>query len=384
MNSKFALLILISIFVSSCDQHKLENKDALEIVEISNAFEKRVPININDISRESNYIVLETTDESLIGSNYTVYSDDKHIVAIERKRILVFDRGSGKYIRTIGNSGSGPSDYSNTYAKMPYNEEKRIFYADRSRERYEYDINGKLLNKRKGPELVYDFVNIDDHTYAGFIDNYLGDEKNKMIIFNEADSIIKIFPNYKSFPFKGSINVYIINSWFYKLDSQLYFCERFSDTLFNVTPDSLIPRFVFNKGAYSFPYELRGDINNVYTKYFLTENIIESSRYIFYAFSYNKMIYTAVYDKKQKNTYVNEHSGGSFNGNINYNYDFVPLKLSSINGKGELTCTIDAFKIQQWFQTNSAKSGILPDNIKKLSSINESDNPVVVIARLKE
>lgn len=384
MKPKFILLVLISYFVSSCDQHNLENKETLEIVDIENAFEKRAPININDISRDCNYIVLETTNESLIGSNYTVYSDEKYLVAIDRKRILLFDRGSGKFIRTIGNSGSGPNEYSNTYVKMPYNEEKRVFYADRSRERYEYDINGKLLNTRKGPELVYDFVNIDEYTYAAFIDNYLGDEKNKMIIFNETDSIIKIFPNYQSFPFNGSINVFVTNSWFYKLNNQLHFCERFSDTLFNVTPDSLIPRFVFNKGAYTFPYELRNDMIVPENKYFYTENILESSKYLFYTFRFNKKVYTAVYDKKQKNTIVNDYIGESGDGYINNLNDFVPLELSSINGKGELTCTIDAFKVKKWLQTNSEKFEKLPENIKKLKYVNESDNPVVVIARLKE
>lgn len=384
MKLKITLLILLSYFVSSCYQPKLENKEALEIIEIANAFEQREPININDISRDCNYIVLETTNESLIGSNYSVYSDDQYLVAIDRKRILLFDRGSGKFIRTIGNSGSGPDEYSNTYAKMPYNEEKRVFYADRSRERYEYDINGKLINTRKGPELVYDFVNIDEYTYAAFIDNYMGDEKNKMIIFNETDSIIKIFPNYQSFPFNNSINVFVTNSWFYKLNNQLYFCERFSDTLFTVTPDSLIPRFVFNKGAHTFPYELRNDMIAPENTYFFSQNILESSKYLFYTFSFNKKVYTAVYDKKQKNTIVNDYIGESGDGYINNIYDFVPLELSSINGKGELTCTIDAFKVKQWLQTNSEKFEILPENIKKLKYVNESDNPVVVIARLKE
>lgn len=382
MKSKITLVILLSYFISSC-QHKSEIKEALEIVDIVNAFDKREPININDISGDCNYTVLETTNESLIGSNSAVYSDDKHLIALEKNRILLFDKESGKFIRTIAKSGNGPNEYSRTYTKMPFDEEKGVIYADRSRERYEYDINGQLLNIRKGPESVYDFVNLDEHTYAAFIDNYMGEEKNKMIIFNETDSIIKIFPYYQSFPFKGNINVLNINSWFYRLNNQLYFCERFSDTLFYVTPDSLIPRFVFNKGTYAFPYESRGD-NSVFQKYFLTENIIESSRYIFYAFSYKKMIYTAVYDKKQKDTYVNEHTGGSYKGYINNINDFVPLELSSINGKGELTCTIDAFKIKQWFLTNSENFDKLPEYIKKLKNVTESDNPVVVIARLKE
>jgi len=154
MKSKITVLILLSYLVSSCYQNNMENKEALETVDITNAFEKRKPININDISNGCNYIVLETTNESLIGSNFTVYSDDQHLVAIDRKRILLFDRESGKFIRIIGNSGSGPNEYSKTYTKMPYNEEKKVVYADRNRERYEYTLNGQLINTKKGPELV--------------------------------------------------------------------------------------------------------------------------------------------------------------------------------------------------------------------------------------
>lgn len=384
MKSKITLLLLLSCLLSSCYQHNMTDNKLFEIVDITNAFEKRKPININDISKDCNYIVLETTNESLIGSNFTIYSDDQYLVAIDRKRILLFDRESGKFIRIIGNSGNGPNEYSKTYTKMPYNEEKKVVYADRNRERYEYALDGQLINIKKGPELVYDFVNINENTYAAFIDNYMGDEKNKMIIFNERDSIIKIFPNYQSFPFKGSISVYTTNSWFYKLNKQLCFCEKFSDTLFNVTPNSLIPRFVFDNGAYSFPYELRGGMINPVDKYFFTENILESSKYLFYTFRFNKEVYTAVYDKKQKNTIVNDYIGESGKGYINNIYDFVPLELSSINGKGELTCTIDAFKIKLWFEANTEKSEKLPVYLQKLKNMKESENPVVMITKLKE
>jgi hypothetical protein len=384
MISKITSFLLLSCLLSSCYQHNMTDKKLLESVDITNAFEKRKPININDISKDCNYIVLETTNESLIGSNFTIYSDDQYLVAIDRKRILLFDRESGKFIRIIGNSGSGPNEYSKTYTKIPYNEEKKVVYADRNRERYEYALDGKLINMKKGPELIYDFVNINENSYAAFIDNYMGDEKNRMIIFNERDSIIKIFPNYQSFPFKGSINVYTINSWFYKLNKQLFFCEKFNDTLFNVTPNLLIPRFVFDKGVHSFPYELRGGIINPEDKYFFTENILESSKYLFYTFRFNKGVYTAVYDKKQKNTLVNDYIGESGKGYINNIYDFAPLELSSINGKGELTCTIDAFKIKLWFEANAEKYDKLPEYLQKLKNISESENPVVMISKLKE
>ncbi len=384
MKLKITLLVLLSCLAASCYQQKKEKKEGPVIVDITYAFEKRVPVNINDISGDCDYIALETTNECLIGSNYTIYSDDQYLVAIDRKQILLFDRESGSFIRKIGNSGNGPGEYSRTYSKIPYDEEKKSVYADRNRERYEYSINGQLMDTRRGPEMVFDFVDLDESTYAAFIDNYMGDEKKKMVIFNETDSIIKIFPNYQSFPFNGSINVFSTNSWFYKLNKQLHFCEKFSDTLFVVTPDSLIPRFVFDKGVHAFPYELRADMVDPESEYFFTENILESSRYLFYTFRFNQKVYTAVYDKKQKSTLVNDYVGESGKGYINNINDFAALELSSINGKGELTCTIDAFKIKLWFEKNAGKSDGLPEYLQKLKNVTDTENPIVVITRLNE
>ena len=108
------------------NQQKKENIEGPEVIDITYAFERRAPVNINDISGDCDYIVLETTDECLIGSNYTIYSDDQYLLAIDRRQILLFDRDSGRFIRKIGNSGNGPDEYSRTYSKMPYDEEKKI------------------------------------------------------------------------------------------------------------------------------------------------------------------------------------------------------------------------------------------------------------------
>lgn len=380
-NISFLLLICL---IASCSQHNTTDKRPIETVDIKNAFEKRKPININDISKECKYIVLESTKESLIDDNSTIYSDDQYLVAISRKQILLFDRESGRFIREIGNPGNGPNEYSIAYTSMPYNERLKVVYAKRNHERSEYGLDGKLIITKKGPAQVWDFVNLDENTYVSFIDNYEGDEKKKIVIFNKEDSIIKIFPNYQSFPFKGSFFVYSPNSWFYMLNKQTNFCEKFNDTLFAVTLNSLIPRFVFEKGEYSFPYELRGDIINIEEKYFLSENVLESTKFLLYTFSFKKKIYTAVYDKKQKNTIVNDYIGEWGNGYINNINDFVPLEISSINEEDELICTIDAYKIKLWFEENPEKINQLPEYLKNLNNIQETNNPIIIIAKLKK
>ena len=123
----FSFLFLICL--SSCSQQKMIDKEPIETIDIKKAFEKRKPIYINDISEDYKYIVLESTQESLIDNNSTIYSDDQYLVAISRKQILLFDKKSGKFIREIGKPGNGPNEYSIAYPSMPYNEQKKVIYA---------------------------------------------------------------------------------------------------------------------------------------------------------------------------------------------------------------------------------------------------------------
>lgn len=380
---KISLLLLIFL-ISFCSQQTKKDKNPIEIVDIKNAFENKYPINITDIADDYNYIVLESGPENLISGYFKIFVDDQYLIAISRHKILLFDRESGKFIREIGTPGRGPDEYMVTYPSMAYDEDKKLLYAKGSHERFEYTLDGRLKNRKKAPAFAFYFVNLNENNYASFNDNGMGNETKKIIIYNERDSIIKIFPNYQSYPFKGIFVSFYPDSWFYKLHDKLYFIEKFSDTLFALTPNSLVPRFVFEKGSYSFPYELRGDYINLENDYFLTTNILESAKYLFYVFTFKSIAYTAVYDKKLEKTTVNDYSEKGWKGYINNISDFVPLEISSINDKGELICTIEAYKIKLWFNNNATKSEQLPEYLKKLKNITETDNPVVMIARLKE
>jgi len=45
---------------------------------------------------------------------------------------------------------------------------------------------------------------------------------------------------------------------------------------------------------------------------------------------------------------------------------------------------IDAFEIVNWFSNNPDKAAKLPSHLQKLRNIKETDNPVIMIAKLKE
>jgi len=383
---KFKILFFaFTVFaLSFCSQRDVAEKRSVEIINLIDAFDKSKPVNITDISTDFNYLQLETTDECLVGTRLTVYADDIYLIAIDRQKILLFNRKDGKFIREIGHQGNGPSEYSRTYTVMPYNEEKKIVYAGRNKKRYGYSLEGQLKDTLTIPELVSEIGNIDDNLFAAFIPDYQGGEKNKIIIFNEKDSLINTFPNYLSAPKTESFFVWNPNSLFYRLNKQLYFYQLFNDTLFHVNSNSLTPRFVFNMGPYSPPYEMKTSPQFESNKYFLIRTINESTKYLFCAFNFNKSNYTAIYDKDKRTTVVNDYSPESGHGFLYNTNDFVPLEISSINTYNELICTIDAVKINQWFEKNPEKVPQLPESLKSLINIKETDNPVILISKLKK
>jgi len=377
-----SMYILFLIFITfSCNS---KNENLYEIINLREAFENKKSININDIATNFEYIKLETNDECLTGTRLAVYSNDQYLIAIDREKILLFDRKDGRFIREVGHKGNGPGEYSRTYNVMPFDEGKNIVYAGRNKKRYGYSLDGQLKDTLSIPELVSEIGNIDDNIFAAFMPDYQGGEKIKIVLFNHNDSLMKTFPNYLSSPKTSSVFVWNPNSWFYKLDKQLYFYQLFNDTVFHVETNSLTPKYVLNMGPYSPPYEMKTSPEFEPGKYFIMRTIQESSKYLFCSFNFNKKNYTAIFDKNKRTTVVNDYSPESGLGFINNINDFIPLEFSSINEKDELICTMNALKIKQWFDLNPEKISQLPEYLKNLKNIQETNNPVIIIAKLKK
>lgn len=381
---KFQLFYLVPAFIiASCSQPESVKNQSVEIIKLSEAFSSRKPVTISDISTDLEYVRLETKDACLTGTRLAVYSNDQYLITIDREKILLFDRKDGKFIREIGRRGNGPGEYSRTYNVMPFNEEKSVVYAGRNKARYGYSLEGQLTDTLPIPELVSEIGNIEDDVFAAFMPDYQGGEKRKILVFDRRDSLVNTFPNYLTAPNTSGFFIWNPNSWFYKHNNELCFFQLFNDTVFQVKANSITPRYIFDMGPYSPPYEMKTSQEFESDKYFMMRTVQESSGYLFCSFNFEKKNYAAIYDKSKRITTVNDYSPESGSGFINNTNDFVPLEFSSINGRDELICIMSAFSIKQWFDQNPQKADQLPDNMKVLGDIQETSNPIVVIAKLR-
>ena len=387
MNRIYDLYILILFIILSCSQSESTNESSGAIINLNEAFLNRYPIYINDISTSYEYVRLETKEECLTGVRLAVYSSDNYLLTVDRERMLLFNRNDGKFIRKIGHMGAGPGEFSRTYSVMPFNEVNNLIYARRNKVRYGYSFDGQLKDTLVIPELLMEIGDINDTLFAAFIPDLQGGEKYKLKIFNHNDSLIKAFPNYLSAPNTPAFFVWMPNSWYYRLNHQLYFFQLFNDTVFQIGINSIAPRFILDMGQYSPPYELKTSRDFQPANYFMMRTIQESSRYLFCSFNFSGKNYTAIYDKMKKTTSVNDYcpdAAGSVRGFLRNEYDFIPLEFSSINENDELICTLNAIKIKQWFDLNPEKVNQLPERLKALINVTETDNPVIVIAKLNK
>lgn len=83
---------------------------------------------------------------------------------------------------------------------------------------------------------------------------------------------------------------------FYKWASRVSFINAFCDTLYQVTKDSLIPRYFFDWGKYNAPYSKQNVIDR--RNYFVLKDINENKNYIFFWCGYLIKDYTGFIDKK--------------------------------------------------------------------------------------
>lgn len=147
-NAQSFTYLLLLMLLMGCDGKK--EKSDNNIISID------VPIDRNDASglfdsifELNRYIVLETTDESLIRrlGKIVFYKSNLYVLDSDEKKILIFD-DKGKYLKQYSHLGQGPGEYlSLTDFTL---KEDTLYLLDRmGGQLLLYNLSDSLLDKRK-------------------------------------------------------------------------------------------------------------------------------------------------------------------------------------------------------------------------------------------
>ncbi len=105
-----SLWVLILLFLVSCSPENNEND--LRVIDVAGGVGRGRIMNLSEIASDIQYIPLETAEEMLIGgnSNYNYYENGIFYIKTGKGSFGIFDK-TGKYIRTFNRLGRGPQEY---------------------------------------------------------------------------------------------------------------------------------------------------------------------------------------------------------------------------------------------------------------------------------
>jgi len=391
--------VIAVFFLPSCTD-KVEH---LPTIDVEQAFIKAQEMFLSDFVERIEYSVLESSKP--IDKNLKVFSSGSYLICIAYRQIYVFDRQTGAFIREIGRYGNGPGEY--TFTGEFYSETQNVT-AHKDKHLLEYDLNGKLIrtilkpeteNPRSGRLTGNTFLDHNSIVYYNM--NAFGEAKERLLISDEYGDVFKTFDHFKSFiAQRGMLSQ--IGPMFYHHGGHTFFFEICVDTIYHVTKDALIPHFHINMGKYLPPYEKQNMLfgppplqDFLINQYFWINNIAETDRFLFFDFRHRKNSapsdqlpdsFFGYYDKNSKIAKIADVDRNRKRRIVNDIDHFGAIQLSSwfLNEKqNEMVSYIEAVDIAEWFENNPQKAKELPDHLQKLSQLNSTDNPVVVIAKLK-
>ena len=144
-----SISLCASLLLSACGGEKNTPQGEVPVIDVETAIQNPQELLLTDLGETLTYIPLETTDESLVklgsGSKMTV-TKQYIFIGEDQSPILCFDRGTGKFLRTIGSIGQGPGEYRNPAEMEVDAEAKRIYIRVVPSHYICFDFEGKFLH----------------------------------------------------------------------------------------------------------------------------------------------------------------------------------------------------------------------------------------------
>jgi len=409
--------ICILFLIVGCIRNIKENSGVI-IIDIEPKVKNSQKIYLSDFAENIEYVPLYSEEDIILKGVYQMNKFKDLFFISDLTNCLLYNI-DGKFVTKIGNQGDGPEEYRYV-SRIAVSSTGKI-YIQSLYDLLEYDINGKFLRKynqikKNGLWSIQSWISINDSLFFGQIPNFSGNEEFKAFIYDINGNIIYKFKNYGKFHSKRiETNNFANQANIYSFQNLIHFKERVNDTLFCLDDNfNLEPLFVFNLGSLSIPYIDFFQSKTTDNQFGYINNIFETDNYIFIDIISNitqlKRSKPVVEDGIKKWYFTNKLLGI-------YRKEDAKLEFSSITqtedrllrtglyndidggpkfypeflvDQSTLIMPIEAIKLKEYVASETFKTCIPKysegkKHLEKLAnSLKETDNPVLMIVRLKE
>ena len=301
----FLMACLLSLF--GCRQ--AFNKEIFKNTEYAQDDPSMMRIKIEDIDPGSvlkysdvleyvSFVRLETTDNSLIGRvDKVIATDDKFIIMDSSiaRMIFVFNR-DGSFSNRIGTQGGGPEDYDHPgdIAYDKYDDELLVLCQNRSAI-LRFKLDGTFAGKTTFDWLVNSIFVTGKNACLVYFNNYIqpNNKKNEynMVIINKNGDILETLLPYNEEIGKLSPSRPVFSYY----NDEIIFALRYFNTVYKLDNNEIKPKYFLDFGKRKTPASVYGNKNDKELEKVLRDN---NYPYVIASFETSShVICQLVYDK---------------------------------------------------------------------------------------
>jgi hypothetical protein len=362
-------------------------------------------ITLSEIAEDIHYIPLDNSFP--IGITYSLrISGDYFYISVKDVGIVQFNN-QGKVVCKIGNKGRGPGEY-NYGIEFTVDERTKNVYVLDIRNIKVFSQTGRFLRNISYERYLGGYRladGIDIYNSLLVLPDYIvtGNSKLNWLFIDTLGKLISKKENSIT-PFQTNFGM---RANMYQFGGKLYYYNFFNDTIFSITSD-LVEKvaYLFAKGEFRWPrgsikVTSESQIKAQLFKLFMPAQLFETKDYIVLLYNFLEKSAICLIEKDTKKTFlaykeveipgslvkttpclINDLDGGMpINEDIKYYY---------LNGEEFLITLINPFDLKSLVSSNKFKNSTpkFPKKKKELeklaNSLKETDNPVLMMVRLKK
>ncbi len=356
-------------------------------------------ITLSEIANDIKYIPLD--NRFPIGITYTLRITEEHIyLSIKEVGIIQFDR-NGKFVRKIGSRGKGPGEFRYGMSFTVDDLTENVYVLDPGIVKV-YSPGGIFLRDILLKEYAggYGFGDLEIFNSLLFFPDYLssGDSKYSWVFIDTLGHLVATKKNSVP-PFQSGIET---QGSTYKFENKLFYSNYFNDTIFSISSNlKNSGAYLFAQGNHRWPRE-RIDIESesIY-RLFRHAGMFETNRFIVFVYAYLERYSYCLIDKKTKETFLANRYEETPGSNTKYKPCLIndldggmplsgDIKYYSENEEEFITTLINPIDLKTYVASAEFKSIIpkYPDKKQELkmlaNSLKETDNPILMMVRLKK
>ena len=346
------------------------------------------------------YIPLETNGQSLISGINLVYftdysmnkiiSGDGYYLIQNRGKILKF-REDGTFITNIGKAGRGPGEF-NQIEDTGIEKENQITYVVSGFQKkfFLYSPGGVFIKTFNVKSYIREFRFVEGGILC-YCGNNSGINESSFILIDKLGNIIKSFSNIYKFNQKSGFG-FTHENLFYGFSNKIFKKEIYSDTVYVFENFDFKPHIVLKVGNRLITPKVRSesDMLTIGAKYIHPMNLFEFGDYVYYQFVYKyspeELIYGFMGNKKD-NHQIFFNPGQGIANDLDGGPGILPL---TVKNDYTIISLIEPITLKKYIATNEFKNSTpkYPEKKRELekltNSLKETDNPVLVLIKLKK